>query len=149
MAYELNAVLGRLELLETLATENSLRVVALRQGFALIPLTRENIEILIRGNGSDMPTDWQERQRRLDEVFKDWSARGPIVHASSEMHAGVGDQAARIWRDGALVFTQKGWPYGGPISMALQRLGVTGGYIGWDEFDVVGLGQHRRTEKWL
>ncbi|GAA4483554.1 hypothetical protein GCM10023191_005270 [Actinoallomurus oryzae] len=73
---------------------------------------------------------WRECQRRLDGMFKDRSARGPIVHATSDMHAGVGDQTARIWQDGALVFAQEGRPGSGPISMALQRLGVTGARIG-------------------
>lgn len=43
---------------------------------------------------------------------------------------------------------EEGLPGSGPISVALQRLGVTGGRLGWDEFDAVGLGRHRTTDRW-
>jgi hypothetical protein len=65
------------------------------------------------------------------------------------MHGGVGEQTARIWQNGVTVFAQQGSAGSGPISMALLRLGVTGGRLGWDEFDVVGLGRHRTTDRWF
>jgi hypothetical protein len=61
----------------------------------------------------------------------------------------VGPQTARIWKDRVLVFAQEGSAYSGPISMALLRLGVTGGRLGWDEFEIVGLRRSRTTERWL
>jgi hypothetical protein len=36
---------------------------------------------------------------------------------------GPGEQTARIWRDGAMVFTQQGHAHRGPTSMLLQQLG--------------------------
>lgn len=146
MAFDLNAVLGKRELLETLAGRHGIPVAALGQGFGLIPLTSQVVEVLVGGSA---PVDHRTRQHRLDEVFKDWSAHGPIVHATGETHGGIGEQTARIWRDGVMVFAQQGSAGSGPISMALLRLGVTGGRIGWDEFDVVGLGRHRTTDKWF
>ncbi|WP_433709396.1 hypothetical protein ACQP2U_23110 [Nocardia sp. CA-084685] len=144
MSHELKAVLGRLALLETLAGDHDIPVVALDQGFGLIPLTSKIMHTLVGD-----PTG-RLRLRELDEVFKLWSAHGPIVHATNDVHAGgPGAQAARIWRDGALVFAQEGYAHSGPISMALLRLGVTGGSLGWDEFDVVGLNRHRKTSQWL
>jgi hypothetical protein len=150
MAYELSAVLGERELLETLAGDHGVPVVALGQGFGLIPLTSEVVDVLVGDSGLDAPVDHRTRQRRLDDLLKGWSARGPIVHATGETHGGgPGEQTARIWRNGVMVFAQKGNSYSGPISMALQRLGVAGGRIGWDEFDVVGLGRHRKTVQWF
>ena len=149
MAYELRAVLGKRELLETLASQRGVPVAALGQGFGLIPLTSQVVDALVGGSGPDAPADHGARQHRLDDVLKDWSAHGPIVHATSGLHAGIGEQTARIWRDRVMVFAQQGNAGSGPISMALLRLGVTGGRIGWDEFDVVGLGRHRTTDKWF
>jgi hypothetical protein len=139
LAYELNAVLGQRELLETLAGPHGVPVVALGQGFGLIPLTSRVIDVLVGDSGP----------RGFDDLLKSWSAHGPIVHATAELHSGMGEQTARIWRGGAMVFAQQGHAYSGPISMALLRLGVTGGRIGWDEFDVVGLGRYRRTDRWF
>jgi hypothetical protein len=149
MGYELDAVLGKRDLLENLAREHGVPMVALGQGFALIPLTSDVIGVLVGNGAPDAPVGYQAGRLALDDVLKGWSARGPVVHVTSEMHDGVGPQTARIWQDGAMVFAQTGLPYSGPISMALQRLGVTGGRLGWDEFDVVGLGRHRRTARWL
>ena len=150
MAHELNAVLGKRELLERLASEHGVPVVALGQGFALIPLTSDVIALLVGDSGPAAPVGRYSRQRRLDEVLQDWSAHGPLVHATNDTHGGSpGEQTARIWRGGTMVFAQRGHAYGGPISMALQRLGVTGGRIGHDEFDVVGLGRHRTTRGWF
>ncbi|MFV2176263.1 hypothetical protein ACFHW2_34645 [Actinomadura sp. LOL_016] len=150
MTHELNAVLGKHELLERLASEHGVPVVALGQGFALIPLTPEVIALLVGDSGPDASGGGLSRGRRLDEVFQDWSAHGPVVHATNDTHGGSpGEQTARIWQGGKMVFAQRGHAHGGPISMALQRLGVTGGRIGYDEFDVVGLGRHRKTAGWL
>lgn len=150
MAHELNAVLGKREVLERLASEHGVPVVALSHGFALIPLTSEVIVLFVGDGGTDAPESSLALQRRLDEVFQDWSAHGPVVHATNDTHGGSpGEQAARIWQSGTVVFAQRGHAYSGPISMALQRLGVTGGRIGHDEFDSVGLGRHRKTAAWL
>jgi hypothetical protein len=148
MAHELNAILGKAETLEPAAREHEIPVIALRQGFGLIPLTSQIVQVLVGKQGLDVGRS-SAGQIELDEVFKRWSARGPVIHATNEVYGGVGPQTARIWQDGALVFAQEGSPYSGPISMALQRLGVTGGRLGWDEFDIVGLGRHRATSRWL
>jgi hypothetical protein len=148
VAHELNAILGRVETLEPLAREHEVPVIALKQGFGLIPLTSEIVQVLIGKRGLDVPKS-NVCQDELDEVLRRWSARGPVIHATNDIYAGVGPQTARIWQNGARVFAQEGSPGSGPISMALQRLGVTGGRLGWDEFDVVGLGRHRATSRWL
>jgi hypothetical protein len=57
-------------------------------------------------------------------VLQGWSAHGPILHATVETHGGgPGEHTARIWRDGAMVFTQQGHAHRGPTSMLLQQLG--------------------------
>lgn len=145
MAYELSAVLGKWELVQPLAEEHGVPAVELRQSFGLIPLTPQVVAALV---GPDAPTGAAARMALLPDVFTEWSRRGPVIYATAEMHAGYGSQTASIWRDGRLVFSQEGLPCSGPISMALLRLGVTGGRLGWDEFDVLGLGRHRRTDRW-
>ena len=148
MAHELNAILGKLETLEPQAREQEIPVVVLNQGFGLVPLTSEILQALVGKRGREASSSGVS-QDELDEVLRRWSARGPVIHATNELYGGVGPQTARIWQDGALIFAQDGSAYSGPISMALLRLGVTGGRLGWDEFDVVGLGRYRATDRWL
>jgi hypothetical protein len=148
VAHELNAILGTVETLAPQAREHEVPVVALKQGFGLIPLTSEVLQALVGKVGLEIPRG-SVGQDELDEVLRRWSVRGPVIHATNELHGGVGPQTARIWQDGVLVFSQEGSAYSGPISMALLRLGVTGGRLGWDEFDVMGLGRFRTTERWL
>jgi hypothetical protein len=149
MAHELNAILGKVETLQPRAREHGIPAVPLRHGFALIPLTPEIQQALVGRRRSEQPTK-SVGQDELHEVFKRWSTEGPIVHATNDVFSGLpGVQAAWVWQDGRLVFGQEGNAYSGPISMALLRLGVTGGRFGWDEFDQVGLGRYRETEQWL
>lgn len=58
-------------------------------------------------------------------------------------------QEAAVWDAGLLVGTlQTGPSCSWPVSQALRQLGVSGGHEGWDEFEVLGLGRHRHTERW-
>jgi hypothetical protein len=136
VGYELAAVLAKREVFDAIGLPDSIPVAPLGHGFALVPLTRA-----VRAG--------IERDRPLRDVLRAWSAHGPVIYATSRLHAGVGPQDAEVWFGGVSQFAQSGQPCSGPISMALQRLGVPGGRFGWDEFDIVGLGRHRRTEGWL
>ena len=136
MAYELSAVIGEVTMLSGIGREHGVPVVPLAEGLALIPLT------------DAIATALFEPDLRFEEVLRAWSARGPVLYAWSEMHAGLGVQSATIWAAGELTYHETGYPGRGPISLALQRLGVTGGSERRDEFDIVGLGRYRRTSAW-
>ncbi|GAB2637389.1 hypothetical protein [Nocardia goodfellowii] len=137
MAYELSAVIGESALLEAIGSAYDVPVVLLAEGFGLIPLTEEIVTVLLAPN------------RRFEEVLREWSTRGPVIYAWSEMHAGLGVQAATIWENGVVTYHETGYPGRGPISLALRRLGAAGGSDRRDEFDIVGLGRHRRTSAWV
>ncbi|MEV0245939.1 hypothetical protein AB0H76_05035 [Nocardia sp. NPDC050712] len=137
MAYELSAVIGEVAMLSAIGREHEVPVIPLAEGLGLIPLTDEVASVLFEPN------------LRFEEVLRSWSARGPVLYAWSEMHAGLGVQSATIWDAGVLTYHETGYPGRGPISVALQRLGVAGGSDRRDEFDVVGLGRHRRTSAWI
>lgn len=148
MAYELRAAIARFELLDELARGRVLPVVALERGFGLVPL----VDAVVKRLATELvspPGGARTQMHDLYPVFQQWSAAGPIMYAGSDVHAGYGSQTALIWQGGRLVFSQEGLPYSGPISMALLRLGVTGGSLGGDEFDIVRLGRHRSTAGWL
>src|SRR5262245_48389264 len=110
MGYEIDAIVAEHGLLEGLAREHAVPLVALRHGFALVPLTQTVIDTLVAGSRS---ADDATPERTLTDVLRTWSDRGPIIHVTSEVYAGVGAQDAQIWRGGTCVFAQSGSPYSG------------------------------------
>lgn len=83
------------------------------------------------------------------------STIGPVAYVEAEYRGGKGRQAAAVWRGGHLVAgplllgRNEGYSAGPvPLTVALGSLGVaaTGSR---DEFEVAGLGRHRRTVDWV
>ena len=76
----------------------------------------------------------------------------PVAYISTFYFGGQGGQNALVWDKGGLRFSpntqryDQVWP-NSPISQALRAIGVLA-EEGMDEFDTVGLGNHRETHKW-
>ncbi|MFJ9693411.1 hypothetical protein [Kitasatospora sp. NPDC101183] len=112
MSYELQALMGTLELLRVAAAEvPAARVVPLAQGLALIPLTPAVLTAL---HG--------EAVGRLAGGFElrlaAWSKAGPIARVA---YVGGDARSAVVWSDGRIL------PDGGPstpIARALRLLGA-------------------------
>ena len=69
-----------------------------------------------------------------------------VGYIEAAYHGGAGGQSAVIWNKGKRtdLFPQQHRA----INEVLRRLGVSG-KNGLDEFDTVGLGDHRNTGDWL
>ncbi|MER6301953.1 hypothetical protein ABT247_20670 [Kitasatospora sp. NPDC001539] len=158
MSYELQALIGTLELLTVAAAEvPAARVVPLAQGLALIPVTSAVLASLqgddaVAKAGGGTGFGWHSDGFELRLAA--WSKAGPIACVEAEYSGGSGTQRAAVWEDGRVALgplTGGGneWgPEGSPISRALRWLGadVTAGRV--DEFDAVGLAAHRSTGDW-
>ncbi|MFJ7245894.1 hypothetical protein ACIQWA_14740 [Kitasatospora sp. NPDC098652] len=159
MSYELQALIGMLELLTVAAAEvPEARVVPLAQGLALIPVTPAVLSALqgdaavarsAGGSGFGGHSDGFELRLAA------WSKAGPIACVEAEYSGGGGTQRAVVWFDGRVVLGplasgefEPAPAEGTPISRALRWLGgrVEAGRV--DEFDSVGLGAHRNTAGW-
>ncbi|RKT17332.1 hypothetical protein BX285_1702 [Streptomyces sp. 1114.5] len=159
MSYELQALIGTLELLRVAAAEvSAARVVPLGQGLALIPVT-SSVLAALQGDGSaDKPVGGAGFGRHADGFelrLAAWSKAGPIACVEAEYSGGSGTQRAAVWVDGRIVLGPLGSgefepapPEGTPISRALRLLGAHPGDGGTDEFAAVGLGRHRSTREW-
>ncbi|MFJ9840673.1 hypothetical protein ACIRYZ_09435 [Kitasatospora sp. NPDC101155] len=158
MSYELQALMGTLELLTLAAAEvPAARVVPLAQGLALIPVTSAVLAAL-QGDGAVPKVGggagfgWHSDGFELRLAA--WSKAGPIACVEAEYFGGSGTQRAAVWEDGRVVLGPlasgefEPAAEGTPISRALRRLGasVTPGRA--DEFDAVGLAAHRSTAGW-
>ncbi|MEU9042219.1 MULTISPECIES: hypothetical protein [unclassified Kitasatospora] len=159
MAYELQALIGTLELLRVAAAEvPAARVVPLAQGLALIPVTSAVLAAL-QGDGSvRKPAGWAGFGRYADGFelrLAAWSKAGPIACVEAEYFGGSGTQCAAVWENGRIVLGpltvgefEPEPPEGLPISRALRRIGARTDEGRVDEFDSVGLGAHRSTGSW-
>ena len=146
MGYYLQAVIGRVSL-ECDFGFPSARVITLRQGLRMIPVTDalfDEIQASLPGGGES-----QQRFEKFSPAVARWvrelSARGLAAYVEAEYFGGTGGQGAVVWRQGETVL--------GPIhsddaiNRALRVFGVEAGG-GLDEFDAVGLGLQRSTDDW-
>ncbi|GAA3771683.1 hypothetical protein [Micromonospora maritima] len=162
MSYQLSAVVADVELLrEQTAGLDHAVLAALRQDFALLPVTPQLVEELT-GRLPDFAAHdpCAERPFRLvltpplAELLAGWSRNGPVAYLEAEFAGGLGHQSAVVWLGGdvswgpryddALDRPRDRWP----INTALSRLGAEPG--AWiDPFAELGLHLERDTEGWL
>ncbi len=152
MAYSLEALIG--PSLGPLPGLPPLTVVALPQELGLLPLVPDLVQAL----GPLADRDGAERLEDLEYVKPAvlWLAArlsaagrvvGRVAYVEAAFFGGVGEQISAGWEAGELVF--------GPvnaadaINQALRWLGVVAAEDAHDEFDALGLGRHRFTERWL
>ncbi|GAA3473643.1 hypothetical protein [Nonomuraea roseola] len=91
----------------------------------------------------------------FDRLLARWSRHRPIAYVEAEYFGGVGEQSAAVWERERIslgplkVGERESSPVeGSPVSQALRSIGVRRRWA-HDEFDAVGLGQHRHIEDWI
>lgn len=154
MGYVLQAVIASTDLLTASADAvPAASVLPLRQGLSLVPMTDELFDAVTDGTSTHSLGFWK-LPGGFDTVLASWSHRGPVAYVEAEYFGGIGSQRAAVWEHGSLIFgpigLDEGEPTpidGSPISQALGRLGAVSGDQA-DEFDAVGLVQHRDTKDW-
>ena len=132
-------------------------VVPLALGFGFLPVTQQLA-------GDDEPAPFEHLDRltaRLGQWAAEQSRLFPLAYVETDYFGGVGLQAAIAWKNGRPAFgpvrTTDLWERGrsiptplldGAINQAVRHIGVARGEA-QDEFDALGLGQHRSNESWL
>jgi len=110
------------------------QIIPLAQGMAFLPLGDELYEEIWKFNRQ--PMMW------LAKKFKPV----PFAWIETDYFGGAGEQSAILWKDGQKRRYRK--RFGGSIDDAMKELGVVceGDK---DEFDTLGLGNHRTNDSWL
>ncbi|THF85067.1 hypothetical protein E7T09_18695 [Deinococcus sp. KSM4-11] len=83
----------------------------------------------------------------LEELIGQLSHSGSVAYVELEYFGGTGDQAAAVWQHGHRTWGPEKARIG-PVNQALALLGSIR-EPGQDEFEAVGLNQHRHLEDWL
>jgi len=144
MSYYLQALIGKADALGKHTSDfQSARLVPLTQGMALIPLTDELHDEI--GSGGEV-----EPFEKLSPGVEQWAQRisfaARIAYIEAEFFGGDGGQSAVVWSGSSRVIqpihSQDA------INQALCFLGVRIDNA-HDEFDAIGLGQHRNTHDWI
>lgn len=132
MAYELEAILGSRATIGAVSADlEHAAVVTLGHGLAMIPLTDRVLE----GLGSPEPPAAILRWARAA------SRHGLLAYCSAAYFGGIGEQEATVFQDGVEL------ERGVSVNRALQLLGIVCD-PGEDEWDTVGLGRCRHTDRW-
>ena len=134
----------------------SLIVCPLSQGLALVPITgraEQDLGVSELASSDPSPPLAADMTLGAAALAARLSVHGPVVYAATFFHGGTGGQDALVWLAGELVLTlhddeenPSQWP-DSPISRALRKIGVKAPE-GQDEFDAIGLGNHRSNEAW-
>ncbi|WP_225992740.1 hypothetical protein [Actinomadura rudentiformis] len=130
------------------------RIVPLSQHLSLLPMTDALFDAVTVAGAPGLDGFWKA-PAGFDRVLATCSAAGPVAYIEADYFGGVGTQTAQVWDAGKVILGplhlaegESSPAAGTPISQALRRLGaVKGDHI--DEFDAVGLGRHRNTDRWL
>ncbi|MBQ0894634.1 hypothetical protein KBX37_16270 [Micromonospora sp. U56] len=162
MSYQLSAVVADVELLREQTAELDHAVLAaLRQDFALLPVTPQLVQELT-GRLPDFATDEPSAEQpfqlllspTLAELLARWSRRGPVAYLEAEFAGGLRYQSAVVWLGGEVSWGPRvdrlldGPRVEWPINSALARLGAEPGP--WiDPFAELGLHLERHTDGWL
>jgi len=154
--HEVQALIAKGDVLAAEAVRFKRAVVcALVQGFSLLPVTDDLVSELESHRATGAATSAKPIQNLPDGLHAlalEISQRTPTAYISTYYFGGRGGQDALAWDRGRLTFSpatpgyDQAWPHS-PISQALRTIGVVAA-SGMDEFDTVGLGQHRETHRW-
>jgi len=147
MPYAVTGLIAKTDFVQQFCAQYpSLRPVVLEQGFCLFPLSDELIESL--GVLHSRPLlDSNILPNELTDIFAKLSAIGPLLYFETEYFGGQGDQLAIVFENGKITFGPSKNTIG-PINEGLRLLGVKA-KVNSDEFDAIGLGTERYTDRWI
>lgn len=169
MGHFLQAFVGReTELSECLSGTNAAKIVLLRKGWAIVPLT-STLREFVHSQNPEEASLLRPTFGSLTNAIGGWAERVFANHAvayiETEYHGGVGSQRALVWKGGCIVvgpvehddertqLPRRRRLFVGsrpdltqlPINSALRFLGVTADDAK-DEFDTIQLGTFRETD---
>lgn len=144
MGHRIQAIIARSDFIAPRVPSHWPRLVALDQGYALVPVTHEMLDEVPRRVGDEvvdgfiyLAPSWQVRLAEL-------SAGGELVYIETDYFGGQGNQGAVVYRDRSSVLGPQSGECG-PISEALASIGVSKSGA-CDEFEAVGLVRFRRMD---
>jgi hypothetical protein len=151
MTYVLEALVGRNEINSVVLSQlPSSKLIALHQDVWLLPLTNKLVSEIsqLPFNKTEkflLPPELKSVSANVILLAEQLSQNNKVAYLEAEFFGGIGEQVSAGWQDQKMVFHPRQSITA--INQALQWLGVLRDNE-HDEFDMIGLGQHRNTEAW-
>jgi len=145
MAYTLQAVIAKSETFSE-PLPQKLQVIRLRGGIDMLPLSTDALKV------HEIPfcplTDEGEKELppQLLRLCEQLNKQCTLAYIEAEFFGGVGAQAHALFSEGKAI--GQAIVSESAINNALRYLGIAKGEA-HDEFEAVGLGQHRDTDEWV
>jgi hypothetical protein len=149
MSHFVTGLIARRSVLLAFAEKHELHgSTPLSQGLEILPLREDDINSFLTPPLTNQHTSFSYLSDQLLQELLAASLGESIVYFETEYFGGEGSQGAVVVSDGKLVYGPALADIG-PINQALAMLGVAITPPAHDEFDSVGLAQHRSTEDWI
>lgn len=129
-------------------TPPTAKSIGLPQGFGLVPMTellRRRLTEVTDENGT--LKEFSELTESAAWVANTLSQVGKVAYIETESYDSKNIKSAIVWEFGEVIYGPKQSDTENTVNEALKLLGVTVGET-HDEFDALGLGKYRTTDKW-
>ncbi len=142
-------LIAKSTILDAFSREHSLhQPVALVGEFAILPLRDIDLDsFLVAPLSFDIEGFTYLADQLLDEL-RLASRQGMLMYFETDYFGGLGCQGAAVFQHGELIFGPQSAKTGA-INQGLKLLGIRIKPPAQDEFETIGLGRHRDTERWI
>lgn len=151
--HSIAAIIAKIEITKALEERFVMaKSIQLPQGFGMVPLTEALIENIaeVGTNTNVLYEEFEYLNVSVVQVLEEFSFSGMISYIETEYFGGDGGQSSIAWDKGNVICGPTISLNGNlnPINDALKFLGVKVLTL-HDEFDEIGLGRNRSTDKWF
>lgn len=147
MGYILYAFLGKKEaVLPIKQTYSCAQLCDLHEEISIIPMTEELFDEINENQVSPGIQNFALMTTSVEDKIVALVGKNTVAYIEAEYHGGYGGQSGLLWTNKERVYLQMFST--GVINEILRRMGMKAKNK-WDEFDTVGLGNHRNTEDWI
>lgn len=143
MGHCINAVIGARDSVRGLAEDWLREVIELPQDFGMILMTNdflENVGELMEVSDELCFPELENFTEEVKELMERYSFRTKLAYIETDYFGGAGTQAGVLYENGRITIGPRRGE--GTINALLRELGVWR-YPDKDEFDMLGLGNHR------
>ena len=147
MAYLLHAFIGQPDDLKVIEQQfTQAKLVLLTPQIALIPMTENLFNEINQNNQHNSIGKYEFLTTTIEKTILGIIKDRMVAYIEAEYFGGQGVQSGIVWKTGNRIFEEELGV--NTINQILKLFGIVR-LDPLDEFDTIGLGRHRHTEKWI
>lgn len=147
MAYLLHAFIGQPDDLKVIEQQfTQAKLVLLNPQIALIPMTEKLFNEMNQDSKNNNIGKYEFLTTTIEQTILEIVKDCMVAYIEADYFGGQGVQSGIVWKAGKRIFEQELGV--DTINQILKLYGIVK-LDPLDEFDTIGLGRHRNTEKWI